>query len=165
MSFPQTPSIRRAALLLWLGVLCAPLTTSCAAPSDNMPLIPPAAFASTRYVEQPDGSFDTEVEVTYWKSAAPFFVYGFVYTQLSNNPARGSDFKNIWDRDWNRLLPVDGSRPKGYRKHTVDEPRAFLNYYVIVWESTTSRALKEHRFCGSTAIGENVDRFKLSDCD
>jgi hypothetical protein len=152
-----------------LGLLLAPLFLfalgSCAVLSDNLPLIPPAAFANAVYAEQPDGAVDIEVEMTYWKSAAPFFVYGFARTELSNRRASGSDFRNMWDRDWTRLLPLDGSRPKAFRQLDADTPKAFLNFYMIVWESTTGSELAEHRFCGSKPVGDAVNRFKLSSCD
>lgn len=159
----------QATKVAWRGApliaLLLPVLGSCAVLSDNLPLIPPAAFVNAVFEDLPEGGVSIEVEMAYWKTAAPFFVFGFARTELSNSRASDSDFRNMWDRDWSRLLPLDGGRPRAYREHVVESPRTYLNFYMVAWESTTSNELKEYRFCGSRPVGDNVSRLKLSSCD
>ena len=164
MAQTNTLPSRRASRLLLMAALCS-LTSSCLSLSDNMPLNPPAAFVTATSTEQAQGVFEIDVDMTYWKSAAPFFVFGFARSELSNREAKPSDFTNMWDRDWTRLEPVNNGRPKAQVKHRNDDPKTYLNFYVIGWESTTSDDLAQYRFYGSAPANSNVDRLKLNRFD
>ena len=161
----KTHPSRRTTQLLWMAALCSLLTISCLSLSDNMPLNPPAAFVTVNSTEQSKGVSEIDVEMTYWKSPAPFFVFGFARSELSNREARPSDFTNMWDRDWTRLEPVNNGRPKAKLKHNSDSSKAYLNFYVIGWESTTTDDLAQYRFYGSAPANSNIDRLKLNRFD